>query len=182
VGLKGRLRATALVDYGPFAARVANDLEFDWTGAAAQAVAPHVGVVATDFRLPVASDRAELPIQLSLLRGRPVLLAFFCRCGRCIDMARHLAGVASGRAAVLAVFGDPAMAQPEVASAFRDATGLAAPFLLDRGANVAHQYDAAACPRLWAIDAGGIVRYAGTRPDDPPARTVAGALAALRLR
>jgi peroxiredoxin len=141
-----------------------------------------VGVVATDFRLPVASDRAELPMQLSLMRGRPVLLAFFCRCGRCFDMARHLAGVSSGRASVLAVFGDPAMAQPEVARAFRDATGLTAPFLLDRGANVAHQYDSAVCPRLWAIDAAGVVRYASARPDDPPARVIADALTALRVR
>lgn len=139
-----------------------------------------MGGVATDFRLPVASDRAELPMQLSLMRGRPVLLAFFCRCGRCFDMARRLAGVSSGRAAVLATFGDPSMAQPAVARAFRDATGLAVPFLLDRGANVAHQYDLALCPRLWAIDAAGVVRYAGARPDDPPARVIADALAALQ--
>ncbi|MCL6650527.1 MAG: peroxiredoxin family protein, partial [Chloroflexi bacterium] len=129
-GTKGRFIATAIPDFGPFRAEVASPLDFTIDGARAAANPPRVGSVAPNFRL-LTTDTGQ--VQLALLRGEPVVLAFFCRCGLCHAVAKEMASKPelSRKAKVFAVFGDQTIGKPAEEKAFREATGFRAPFLLD---------------------------------------------------
>jgi peroxiredoxin len=134
--------------------------------------------VAPDFRLVTIGSGV---VQLSLLRDRPTVVAFFCRCGLCHAVAKALARSPriADRARIYAVFGDVAVQEPEVEKAFRDETGFTAPFLIDISHEVALLYDSVHCPRLWVIDRNGTVRYVNPSASTPPDTIVREALRAL---
>jgi peroxiredoxin len=177
-GLKGRFTATAVPNFGPFRTTLASSLEFTLDGRAAAVVAPRVGSVAPDFRIHSTEERIT---QLSMERGRPVVLTFFCRCGLCIAVAKEIARTPSigEKAKVFAVFGDQAIREAKEEKAFRDSTGFTAPFLTDISVEVGTLYNSTACPRVWVIDAKGIVRYRSASQTTPPAQIVAEVLKAL---
>jgi peroxiredoxin len=141
-------------------------------------VIPKVGSLAPNFR--IASTGNEM-VQLSLLRGQPVILTFFCRCGLCVAVAKEMARTPqlAERARIYAIFGDYSIGQPQDEKAFRDDTGFRAPFLIDLASEVGLQYDSTHCPRVWVIDKSGVVRYVNASQTAPPEQIVAGALKAL---
>jgi peroxiredoxin len=177
-GTKGHFIATAVPNYGPFRTTLASPLEFTLDGTQATAIPPRVGSVAPDFRLLTTGQGIT---QLSLQRGGPVVLTFFCRCGLCHAVAKEIAGTPAigEKAKVFAVFGDQAIAEPREEKAFRESTGFKAPFLMDISLEAGTLYDSARCPRVWVIDPKGIVRYRSESQTTPPAQIVAGVLKAL---
>lgn len=115
---------------------------------------PRVGDSAPDF---VASDYEGKEWQLKRLRGRRVLLTFFCGCEPCRKLARELAPLASRWRGVqiLVVSYLDLTAVP----AFQRDTNLSAPFLMDPFGDVGARYDSLTCPRCWVIDERGRIRY-----------------------
>jgi peroxiredoxin len=177
-GARGRFVATAVPNYGPFRTLLVSPLEFTLNGKQATVVPPRFGSVAPDFRLQTTGSEI---IQLSLQRGRPVVLAFFCRCGLCHEVAKAIAtapGIAE-KAKVLAVFGDQAITDPKEEKAFREDTGFTAPFLIDLSVEAGTLYDSTRCPRVWVIDPKGIVRYRSVSQTTPPSQIVGEVLKAL---
>jgi peroxiredoxin len=177
-GTKGRFTATAVPSYGPFRTTLAAPLQFTLDGKQANAIPPRVGSIAPDFRLLTTGQGMA---QLTLQRGQPVVLTFFCRCGLCHAVAKEIAAAPAigEKAKILAVFGDDAITMPAEEKAFREATGFKAPFLSDISQEVGVLYDSAQCPRVWVIDAKGIIRYRSESQTTPPAQIVAGVLKAL---
>jgi peroxiredoxin len=176
--LKGRFVATVDTQYGPFSVLVTSGLPFTLEEGRAIPPPPRVGSVAPDFSLQ-SSGFGQ--VQLKELRGRPVILAFFCRCGRCHAVAKQMARTPqlAKRAQIYAIFGDTALLQPGEENAFRESTGFRAPFLVDPENDVEFLYDSTECPRLWVIDESGIVRYTNPTAGTPPNRIVADAMSAL---
>ena len=119
-------------------------------------------------------------VQLSLLRGQPVVLTFFCRCGLCHAVAQEMAHTPQlAGVRTYAIFGDDGIGQPQYEKEFRESTGFQAPFLIDLSNEVGLQYDSTHCPRVWVIDRDGIIRYVNASQTAPPAQIVGGALKAL---
>jgi peroxiredoxin len=167
-----------VIKYGPFPVAVASGLEFTMDGSRSAPVIPRVGSLAPNFRL--ASTGNEM-VQLSLLRGQPVVLSFFCRCGLCHAVAKEMARTPqlAERARIYAIFGDYTIGQPPDEKEFRQSTGFEAPFLIDLSSEVGLQYDSTHCPRVWLIDKNGIVRYVNASQTAPPEQIVADVLKAL---
>jgi peroxiredoxin len=167
-----------VIKYGPFPVAVASGLEFTLNGTSAAPVIPRVGSVAPNFRL--ASTGNEM-VQLSLMRGQPVVLAFFCRCDPCHLVAKEIARnpQLAQRARIYAIFGDYTIGQPQDEKEFRESTGFTAPFLIDLASEVGLQYDSTHCPRVWVIDKNGIVRYVNASQSMPADQIVAGVLKAV---
>jgi peroxiredoxin len=166
-----------VIKYGPFPVAVASGLEFTMDGTRTAPVIPRVGSVAPNFRL--ASTGNEM-VQLSLLRGQPVILTFFCRCGLCHAVAKEMARTPElAHARIYAIFGDYSIGQPQDEKEFRESTGFQSPFLIDLASEVGLQYDSTHCPRVWVVDKNGIVRYVNASQTAPPEQIVAGAVKAL---
>jgi peroxiredoxin len=166
-----------VIKYGPFPVAVASGLEFTMDGTRAAPVIPRVGSVAPNFRL--ASTGNDM-VQLSLLRGQPVILTFFCRCGLCHAVAKEMARTPElAHTRIYAIFGDYSIGQPQDEKEFRESTGFQSPFLIDLASEVGLQYDSTHCPRVWVVDRNGIVRYVNASQTAPPEQIVAGAVKAL---
>ena len=155
-------------------------------GAARPSVLPKEGHLAPPFSL---TDTAGQTFTLTAARGHALALFFFCGCPWCADVA-HLWGQAQHDKRL------PADAQTVVvfagskaeASAFAAKNGLdlnKTRLLPDPDSKLTEgTYQANSCPRVFALDAKGIIRYTNDHPDDQPriapAKTiVAQALAAL---
>lgn len=139
-----------------------------------------VGALAPDFTLGKAGAPGEL--QLSSFRGKPMLLSFFCGCGECRSVAVALAEHAKelGDAQVVAVMSDHTAYNPANLKNFRWGTGFQWPVLADVGSNVSLRYDSVNCPRLWVLDANGVVRHICPGRGTPGETIVADALKALQ--
>jgi peroxiredoxin len=135
---------------------------------------PRVGQPAPDFTL---ATRGGDRIQLSFLRGRPVLLCFFCNCGLCRAVAAELAHTTQliQKAQVVVVASDPNV----VDHLFGRETGLEALYLKDSMPAVARRYGSEGCPRCWLLDTRRTVRYVNTDRLAPAKQLVRGLEAAL---
>lgn len=149
--------------------------------------APRVGRIALAFTRP---DTAGRPFVLTAHRGRPLAVFFFCGCPWCADLARSWGRLQRAarlpvRTETVVVFaGDKAAAS---AFAAKNGLDLAQTRLLpDPNSSLTENvYRLAACPRAFALDARGTVRYTNDHADDqarqaPAATLAARTLAALR--
>ena len=123
----------------------------------AQARPPQIGEPAEDFSL---QDTTGKEIQLSALRGRPVLLTFWATwCEPCKvempEIQKAYDRYKQDGFVVLAVnFGERA----KKAKAYADEHDMSFPVLVDRRANVASQYTVVSLPVSFFIDPEGMIR------------------------
>lgn len=134
---------------------------------------PKAGEPAPDFVLQPYAAVPNSSVRLSDLRGKRVLLNFFCGCDPCHKLAATWEG-AHRSSPKLAVLGVSTMGSGHVAR-FRKETGVTFPLLFDPGYTVAEKYDSIHCPRSWIIDLSGNVAYTN-RPTQDDVSTVARAL------
>jgi peroxiredoxin len=144
-------------------------------------VAAAVGALAPDFTLGKAGEPGEL--KLSVFRGKPTVLNFFCGCGECRSVAMQLAERTKelGDVHVLAVMSDHTAYNPINLKNFRWGTGFQWPVVADIGSNVSLRYDSVNCPRVWILDADGVVRHICPGRGTPGETIVADALKALQV-
>jgi peroxiredoxin len=175
-GLPQPLQATPEADLGPFPFPLSVfRFHLDEHPSAPEVPA---GDPAPDFTLPPVAGGA--PIRLSSLRGRPVVLGFFCGCGFCQAAARRLGPEAARRGAtMLAIMENEQQLQPEHVARFRAVTGFRGPILADRGGAVTRRYRSLQCPRIWVVDARGRVRYTSPDPHTPSGVMARGIRAAM---
>jgi peroxiredoxin len=132
---------------------------------------PAVGQVAPDFTL--SPPEGGVPTRLSSLRGQPVLLCFFCGCGDCQAAAKRLTPEATMLGArIVAIVENERQLQPDQIARFRQVTGLTAPLLADHGGAVTRRYHSVSCPRVWALDRAGVIRYHSPDARATPAELV----------
>jgi peroxiredoxin len=177
--LKGRFTALISADFGGgIPVEVGAGTSFRLESSRLSMPKAAVGSPAPEFALTAADATLN---QLSFMRGKPVLLSFFCSCDLCravaTEMGKH--PEIAKRARVFAVFSDPSYAETSVAEAFQKETGYPGRLLLDLAANVTLQYQSPECPHLWVIDGTGIARYSTPDPHAPASKIVADAIAAL---
>jgi peroxiredoxin len=141
-----------------------------------------VGNRAPDFNLLSVGEGHT--IRLEDLQGRPIILNFYCGCNFCSMVAREWVKNKDkvGDAAVLAVMTNHWTYAPAPVRDFRKRTGWSWPTLADLGSQTARDYNALTCPRLFAIDSHGIIRYTNSAGVSDEKQLVAAALAAVRGR
>lgn len=139
-----------------------------------------VGALGPDFKLMKAGETGEL--QLSSLRGRPVVLNFFCGCGDCREVAVVWAEHAEelGDAHLIAVVHDHTAYNPATVKNFRWGTGFQWPVLADIGSKVSLEWKSLNCPIIWVLDAKGVIRYKSPGRGVDAEQHVADTLAALK--
>ncbi len=145
--------------------------------------APSAGQIAPAF---TRTDTAGKPFRLTARRGRPLAVFFLCGCPWCADLAQTWGRLQRTdrlpRAAETVIVFAGSKAQ---ASAFAHASGLdiaRTRLLPDPDSRLTEGvYRLAACPRAFALDARGIIRYTNDHPDDQARQTPAATLAARTL-
>jgi hypothetical protein len=97
-------------------------------------------------------------------------------------VAVHLAERAKelGDTQVVAVMSDHTAYNPVNLKNFRWGTGFKWPVLADIGSNVSLRYKSVDCPRLWLLDANGVVRHICPGRGTPGETIVADAVQALQ--
>jgi peroxiredoxin len=92
-------------------------------------------------------------VQLSEMRGRKVLLTFFCGCPSCAQLALPLDWIHRQTRAVkfLAIIAMTA----DQASQWGNSRGITFPLLADPSHSIARLYSSLQCPRSWLIDEDG---------------------------
>jgi len=141
----------------------------------AAAPAPQVGQLAPVFAI---TDAQGKPFSLAATRGHPTALFFFCGCPWCADVA-HAWGQAQRGArlpaltSTLVVFAGTGTE----AKAFAARNGLdlkQTTLLPDSESRLTEGiYKLNSCPRAFALDPAGIVRYTNDHADDQPRRAPA---------
>ncbi len=128
---------------------------------AAQALT--VGTLAPNFRLP-RLDGGE--IDLSALRGRPVLVNFWASwCAPCRAEMPALARVAQNyEQAGLVVVGINQLEDPDAVRQFVQEFGVTFPIALDRDGTVSRDWRVYGIPQTYLIDADGVIRKAWIGP------------------
>jgi cytochrome c biogenesis protein CcmG/thiol:disulfide interchange protein DsbE len=141
-----------------------------------------VGQRAPDFDLLSVGDGRS--IRLADLRGKPVIVNFYCGCNFCSMVAHEWVRNRDkvGDTAVVAVMTNHWTYNPAAVRDFRKRTGWSWPALADLGSETAKDYNALTCPRLFAIDSQGIIRYTNAQGGSDEKKLVADALAAIRGR
>jgi peroxiredoxin len=122
-------------------------------------------------------DRAGKTHTLLSYRGRPVTLFFLCGCTHCTELARQWAEWQNGGVLVhtttIVIFAGEA----QYADGRISASGLATnqtTILGDPDLRVTRAlYHAPTCPRVFVLDAHGIVRYTNNHTDDAPQKAPA---------
>jgi peroxiredoxin len=175
--LTGRFRALLEADLGPFPLDPGAGIELDLKAGRLVSSPPRIGRTAPDFTL---AGRKGNMVRLSFLRKRPVLLCFFCRCPLCRTMAAKIARTKAltDGTQVVVVASDAAVTDSDE---FQRDTGLQATYLSDSPPIVGVRYRSEACPRVWLIDADGVLRY-GSANNLVAADTVVAALVAANAR
>jgi peroxiredoxin len=139
-----------------------------------------VGAIGPDFTLVKAGEGEEL--QLSALRGKPVVLNFFCGCGDCREVAVVWSERAKelGDAHMISVMHDHTGYNPANLKNFRWGTGFTWPVLADVGSNVSVTWKSTDCPHIWVLDKHGVIRYKSPGRGTEAEKHVADTLAALK--
>src|SRR2546426_1669175 len=119
-----------------------------------------VGERAPEFDLlSVGQGRS---IRLADLKGKPVIVNFYCGCNFCSIVGREWVKNKDkvGDAAIVAVMTNHWTYAPAAVREYRRRTGWTWPILADMDSQTANSFNALTCPRLFVIDAQGIIRYA----------------------
>ena len=114
------------------------------------------------------------------LKGKPVIVNFYCGCNFCSIVGREWAKNKDkvGDAAILAVMTNHWSYNPPAVREFRQRTGWSWPVLADMDSQIATSFNALTCPRVFVIDAHGVIRYASAEGDSDEKKLIADALAA----
>jgi peroxiredoxin len=176
--LKGRFTALISADFGVIPVEVGAGTSFLLDSSRLNIPRAAVGSPAPEFALTAADATLN---QLSFMRGKPVIVSFFCACDLCRAVATEIGKhpELTKRARLVAIFSDPSFAETPVAEAFQKETGYPGRLLLDLSASVTLAYQSAECPHLWVIDANGIARHVTPDRTAPAAKIVADAIQAL---
>ena len=141
-----------------------------------------VGQRAPDFNLLSVGEGHG--IRLADLKGKPVIVNFYCGCSFCgmvgKEWVRNRDKV--GDTAIVAVMTNHWTYAPLAVRDYRKKTGWPWPILADLESETARNYNALTCPRLFVIDGQGIIRYTNSDGVSDEQRLVAKALAAARAR
>jgi peroxiredoxin len=141
-----------------------------------------VGQRAPDFNLLSVGEGHS--IRLADLKGKPVIVNFYCGCSFCgmvgKEWVRNRDKV--GDTAIVAVMTNHWTYAPLAVRDYRKQTGWPWPILADLESETARNYNALTCPRLFVIDGQGIIRYTNSDGVSDEQRLVAEALAAARAR
>jgi peroxiredoxin len=177
-GLPSGFTAWATVDFGPFPVRVERPVRVALPKATMPVVEMAVNGAAMDFTLP--SVEGGPPVAVTFFGNQPVVVAFFCGCKPCAEVARGLARAPElAHARVYAVVADRKSFQGNALARFRQSTGFRAPILWDKGGTVAAIYQAAHCPRVWVADRESTLVYSNENSENPTS-AVAAVVAAVR--
>lgn len=173
----GRFTAHVTCDWGPFSVEMERPLALELPAVAETASEPTaiVGQPAIEIALPPVEGGA--PVSLAALRDRPVVLAFFCGCGPCSEVAEGLGLWENVH--VLAVVTDPLAFSGQSLGRFRSLTRFRGPILLDRDRAVSRRYRAFDCPRVWLVDREGRLAYGSENAREEPVKILAGLKRAL---
>lgn len=141
-----------------------------------------VGQRAPDFELLSVGEGRSL--RLSELRGKPVIINFFCGCNFCSTVGREWVKNRDkmGSTALVAVMVNHWSYAPQAIRDFRVRTGWAWPTLADMQSRTAGDYHALSCPRLFVLDPQGVIRYASPDGASDEKQLIADALAAAHAR
>jgi hypothetical protein len=136
---------------------------------------PQSGKAAPDFALNDWNGKRQT---LFAFRGRPVALFFFCGCESCYATAREWATalpsvntVKKGNPRPQTIITYTEMSAKSARSLARSASlsDKDAVFLLDSDAKIARdRYHAEPCPRVFVLDARGVLRYTNEHEEDAP--------------
>jgi peroxiredoxin len=141
-----------------------------------------VGERAPDFDLLSVGQGKS--IRSDDLRGRPVIINFFCGCNFCSTVAREWAKNKDevGDVPIVAIAANHWTYAPAAVREFRAKTGWPWPMLADMASRTANDFDALTCPRLFVLDSEGVIRYASEQGASDEKALVAAALAAAHAR
>jgi peroxiredoxin len=177
-GVSGKLRAVAEADFGPFVIRPGQGTTFEIAANASDAEPVAVGRLAPEISLPEPEKGGVL--SLSSLRGKPVVLNFFCGCSWCEDVATTWTKrpLPEGTE-LIAVWNDAESATPPALRKFRARTGFTGRILADADHVATVAYGSHECPKVWVIDAAGTLRHVNASRGEEPERIVSEATAAV---
>src|SRR5205823_2553515 len=119
----------------------------------------HVGERAPDFDLlSVGQGRS---IRSDDLRGKPVIINFFCGCNFCSIVAKEWVKNKDkvGDVPIVAVAANHWTYAPAAVREFRAKTGWPWPMLADMASRTVSDFNALTCPRLFVLDSQGVIRY-----------------------
>jgi peroxiredoxin len=139
----------------------------------------HVGERAPEFNLlSVGEDRS---LRSGDLIGKPVIINFFCGCNFCSIVGKEWVANRDklGDAVVVAVQSSHWTYSPDAVRDYRKKTGWTWPVLADMQRQMANEFNALTCPRVFALDRQGIIRYASEPGASDEKQLVADALAAV---
>jgi cytochrome c biogenesis protein CcmG, thiol:disulfide interchange protein DsbE len=139
----------------------------------------NVGQRAPEFDLLAVGDGGK--VRLSSLKGRPVVINFFCGCNFCSIVGEEWVKNRDkvGDATVLAIAANHWTYTPPAVRSFRKKTGWPWPVLADLQSRTANDFKALTCPRVFVVDGDGIVRYSSAEGASDEKQIIAEALAAL---
>jgi peroxiredoxin len=139
----------------------------------------HVGQRAPEFDLLSVGENRK--VRLTELQGRPVILNFFCGCNFCSivgeEWVKNKGKV--GDTTVLALAANHWTYSPPAVRSYRQKTRWPWPVLADMQSRTTNEYEAVTCPRVFALDGRGIIRYASEPGASDEKQIIAEALAAL---
>jgi len=146
----------------------------------AASAAPQAGQPAPTFAL---SDAQGKSFSLAAMRGHPAALFFFCGCPWCADVARAWGQAQrKGTVRTLIVFAGTGAD----AKAFAARNGLnpkQTSLLPDPDSKLTEGvYKLNSCPRAFALDPAGLIRYTNDHADDQPRRAPAGTIVGYMLK
>ena len=138
-----------------------------------------VGERAPEFDLLSVGEGRQ--VRLAGLKGRPVIINFFCGCNFCSIVGEEWVKNKDkvGDTPVLAIAINHWTYKPTMVRHFRKKTGWPWPVLADLQSRVTTEYNAVTCPRVFVVDGRGIIRYASAEGASEEKQIIAEALAAL---
>lgn len=177
-GLPDAFTAWATVDFGPFPVRVERPVRVTLPKPPVALVEAAINGAAMEFSLP--STEGGAPVEVAFFQRPPAVLAFFCGCKPCAEVAQRLAHAPElAHVRVYAIVSDRTSFQGAALARFRKKTGFRAPVLWDKDGTVAATYRATHCPRVWVADGESTLVYSNEN-GEPPAAAVAAVTAAVR--
>lgn len=181
-GVSGKLRAVAEVDFGPFLVPAGQSAAFEIDPNASDEDPLIAGRPGPAFTLG-EPERGGATLSLSSLRGKPVILNFFCGCSWCEDVAAAWAKrPPPAGTELIAVWNDAETATPAALQKFRARSGFTGRILADPDHVATLAYNSSDCPRVWVLDAAGTIRHVNASRTEAADRIVREATAAIPTR